>query len=352
MATRVAAERGETSPGEKYVGYMVRGESAVCPSTRLLFCTTGILLRQLQAENALQNITHIIIDEVHERQLDTDVLLGVLKKALSNNDNLTIILMSATMNSRVIASYWGQNTPRMHIPGFTYPVQDKMLEDVLRLTRYIPPKKKKSNFSKNKVESRETFETFNEKENLSLEPEDQLHDDAFSKFSIDELVDRVDSSTIDYEMLAILIRSLLNNKNPSDNGSILVFLPGAPEIKKAEKAIVKIVQTREKMRLIPLHGGLQSKDQNLCFSTTPYGVTKIILSTVSFISICLCHQIFLIQIKYTFIIKNVAQTSITIPDCTVVSNCAYEDIFKFILMPLLLKRLLIPAEKNRVPLTQ
>lgn len=67
VATRVANERGEAQPGKESVGYVVRGDSAMCDRTRLLFCTTGVLLRQLQSKGALENITHIVVDEVHER---------------------------------------------------------------------------------------------------------------------------------------------------------------------------------------------------------------------------------------------------------------------------------------------
>ncbi len=51
--------------------------------------------------------------------------------------------MSATMDADRFAAYWGADTPRMHIPGFTHPVKDYVLEDVLELTGYIPPKKGK-----------------------------------------------------------------------------------------------------------------------------------------------------------------------------------------------------------------
>jgi ATP-dependent RNA helicase DHX57 len=75
VAARVANERGESQPGKESVGYVVRGDSAMCAKSRLVFSTTGVLLRQLQNEGALDNITHIIVDEVHERHLDSDVLL-------------------------------------------------------------------------------------------------------------------------------------------------------------------------------------------------------------------------------------------------------------------------------------
>jgi len=63
VATRVAEERGESQPGTGSVGYVVRGDSAICNRSRLVFCTTGVLLRQLQNEGALDCVTHIVIDE-------------------------------------------------------------------------------------------------------------------------------------------------------------------------------------------------------------------------------------------------------------------------------------------------
>lgn len=84
-------------------------------SCRLLFCTTGVLLRQLQSEGALDCITTIVIDEVHERHLDTDILLAILKA--TRPKHLRVVLMSATMDADRFAAYWGKNTPRMHIPG-------------------------------------------------------------------------------------------------------------------------------------------------------------------------------------------------------------------------------------------
>ena len=141
VADRVANERGEAQPGNGSVGYTVRGDSKISKGCRLLFCTTGILLRQLQSEGALDAITTIVIDEVHERHLDTDILLAILKE--TRPPHLRVVLMSATMDADRFAAYWGENTPRMHIPGFTHPVKDFTLEDVLHVTGYIPPKKGK-----------------------------------------------------------------------------------------------------------------------------------------------------------------------------------------------------------------
>ena len=94
VANRVATERNESSPGQQSIGYVVRGDHAISHQTRLLFCTTGVLLRHLQSKHALDCITHIVVDEVHERQLDTDVLLGILKDGLTNVPHLKVVLMS------------------------------------------------------------------------------------------------------------------------------------------------------------------------------------------------------------------------------------------------------------------
>jgi len=300
VANRVADERGEASPGKASVGHVVRGDVAMCNSTRLMFCTTGVLLRQLQSEGALECVTHIVVDEVHERHLDTDVLLGVLKTCLVSNPHLKVVLMSATMDADRFAAYWGTNTPRMHIPGFTYPVEDYTLEDVLQLTGYIPPKKGKKNknrrFNNNsrgrggKKSPWADSEWSDEERDDGAEEEDASMSDSLATNSsgktnpqapsipIEDLVKRVDESNIDYDLIANLVGSLLQSKKANDDGSFLVFLPGALEISKAEDAVRRIVRNAPVL-ILPLHGGLQSKDQQRVFSKADRGVTKVILST-------------------------------------------------------------------------
>jgi len=330
VANRVADERGEESPGKASVGYVVRGDVAMCNSTRLVFCTTGVLLRQLQSEGALECVTHIVVDEVHERHLDTDVLLGVLKTCLASNPHLKVVLMSATMDADRFAEYWGANTPRIHIPGFTYPVSDFDLEDVLQLTGYIPPKKGKkkknrrfNNYNRGgggggKKSPWADSEWSDEEEGDDAEEEDASMADSLATNSsgktnpqapsipIEDLVKRVDEANIDYDLIANLVGSLLQRKEATDDGSILVFLPGAPEIAKAEDAVRRIVRNAP-ILILPLHGGLQPKDQQRVFAKAERGMTKVILST------------------------NVAETSITIPDCgsnTSHSTCSlFHDIF-------------------------
>lgn len=79
------------------VGYHIRLESKTSSETVLTYCTSGILLRMLSDESTFPLITHIILDEIHERELNTDYLLIVLKQALQNRPSLKVVLMSATM---------------------------------------------------------------------------------------------------------------------------------------------------------------------------------------------------------------------------------------------------------------
>lgn len=77
VAERVASERNEKVGN--VVGYQIRLESKTSAMTRLLFCTTGILLRRLESDPDMALVTHVIVDEVHERSEESDFLLMILK---------------------------------------------------------------------------------------------------------------------------------------------------------------------------------------------------------------------------------------------------------------------------------
>ena len=168
MADRIASERGE-KVGQT-VGYQIRLESRVSPRTLLTFCTNGVLLRTLMgsgpytsdvdedtgsdmskvhwAPSALASVTHIIIDEVHERDRFSDFLLTVLRDALCSFPSLKLILMSATIDVKKFSSYF-LNTQHIHVPGKIYPVKQIFLEDVLLLTNYNNAKSKSAKSNNN-----------------------------------------------------------------------------------------------------------------------------------------------------------------------------------------------------------
>ncbi len=125
VAERVAAERNEGTVGSNMVGYQIRMESRTCNFTRLLFCTTGILLRRLGSDPDLDCVSHVVVDEVHERSEEADFLLMVLRDLLARRKDLKVILMSATLNADMFADYFGgpKAVPVIEIPGRTFPVE-------------------------------------------------------------------------------------------------------------------------------------------------------------------------------------------------------------------------------------
>jgi len=124
VAERVAAERGEAIGGT--VGYTIRLESKVSSATKLLFCTTGILLKRLEDDPLLSKVTHVFVDEVHERSIESDFLLMVLRDLLGRRtEPLKVVLMSATLDADLFHRYFaarGQPAPAVSFPGRTFPV--------------------------------------------------------------------------------------------------------------------------------------------------------------------------------------------------------------------------------------
>jgi hypothetical protein len=93
VAERVADEMCEESIG-KLVGYQIRLEAKRSSATRLLFCTTGIILRRLVEDPSLSGISHVVVDEVHERQWQIDVLLVALRSLIAGaRPDLKVILV-------------------------------------------------------------------------------------------------------------------------------------------------------------------------------------------------------------------------------------------------------------------
>lgn len=142
VADRVSEERGEPGPGKKnsVVGYSVRFDSATTRSSRLVFCTTGILLRRLSSDPALASLSHIIVDEVHERTMQSDFLIAMLKDLVRLRRNagmpLKVVLMSATLNAEMISEYF-EGCPVLHASGRNFPVRHLFLEDVYDMTQYV-----------------------------------------------------------------------------------------------------------------------------------------------------------------------------------------------------------------------
>jgi HrpA-like RNA helicase len=263
VAERIAAERaervGETS------GYSIKLEKRMSSKTRILLCTTGVLLRRLQCDPDLASVSHIFVDEVHERDLNTDFLIIILRDLLARRKNLKLVLMSATLNADAFSKYFS-GCPIVNIPGRTHPVKENRLEDILELTGYQvrdgsdysmktddlkPPKKSKSSLQK-------------------------LYHPKYSKSTINAL-SMLNEDVINYELVASLLEHIVMNE---DEGAILVFMPGLMEITKTiEEVYKKEVFQSNKVRIYPLHSSLTTAEQIAIFEVPPNGVRKVVIST-------------------------------------------------------------------------
>ena len=113
IAARSAARRLATldgSPLGDRVGYTVRGESRTSPGTVVEFVTPGILLRRLLADPGLDGVDAVVLDEVHERGLETDLLLGMLSEVGQLREELILVAMSATLDAQRFAALLGQTS--------------------------------------------------------------------------------------------------------------------------------------------------------------------------------------------------------------------------------------------------
>ncbi|KAI1428260.1 P-loop containing nucleoside triphosphate hydrolase protein [Xylaria sp. FL1777] len=119
VAKRVAEEM-EVKLGST-VGYAIRFEDCTSKDTVIKYMTDGVLLRESLNERDLDRYSCVIMDEAHERALNTDVLLGLFNKILQRRRDLKLIVTSATMNSKRFSDFFG-GAPEFTIPGRTFPV--------------------------------------------------------------------------------------------------------------------------------------------------------------------------------------------------------------------------------------
>ncbi|KAF2687908.1 P-loop containing nucleoside triphosphate hydrolase protein [Lentithecium fluviatile CBS 122367] len=119
VAKRVAEEMG-TKLGHK-VGYSIRFEDKTSEQTRLKYMTDGMLLRELMGDPSLNSYSSVIIDEAHERSINTDILCAILKDHARANPDFRLIVSSATMNAQAFSKYF-DDAPIFNVPGSTFPV--------------------------------------------------------------------------------------------------------------------------------------------------------------------------------------------------------------------------------------
>ena len=204
-AARVASELGEEPGG--VVGYEVRFDRRVGPGTRLVFVTLGVLARRLREDRTLRGVSVVVLDEFHERQLDGDLCLALLRDA---REDLKLVVMSATLDAKEVAAYLG-DCPVVSSPGRAHPV--------------------------NVVHATEA-----DRRPLAAQV-----------------------ATAAYAATA-----------QGTDGDVLVFLPGAGEIRRAGESCQELAKKRE-LDIVTLHGDLGPREQDR--AVMPGKRRKIILST-------------------------------------------------------------------------
>lgn len=208
-ARRIASELGE--PVGETVGYTVRFEDIGGPRTKIRFLTEGIMARRLQSDPRLEGVSAVILDEFHERHLQTDLVLALLYRLQrTERSDLRILVMSATLEGASVAQYLGLESP-LEVAGRQYEVR------------------------------------------------------------IDHLP-RPDQRPL-AEQVKTALASLLDE---GLSGDVLVFLPGALEIRRAAEACAGLAAAHN-LLIVPLHGDLSMEAQDL--AVRPALQRKVVLST-------------------------------------------------------------------------
>eukprot|EP00102_Acyrthosiphon_pisum_P022829 XP_016660039.1 PREDICTED: dosage compensation regulator-like isoform X3 [Acyrthosiphon pisum] len=284
IADRVAFERKEDIGLS--VGYSVRFDSIFPRSTgAILFCTVGVLLRKL--ENGMRGISHVIVDEIHERGVNSDFLMVVLKDMVYNYPDLRVIFMSATINTAMFSKYFNC-CPVIDIKGRCYPVKEYFLEDIVQVLNYQPTPDIKKRMNKD-YDDEYVIDAQDHEENCNLLVSDDYPPEVKSKVAL------ISEKYVDFEIIEALLTHIEIKMNIP--GAVLIFLPGWTLISALQKYLTeKQFFASSKFCVLPLHSQLPCADQRRVFEPVPSGVRKVILST------------------------NIAETSITIDDVVFVIN--------------------------------
>ncbi|KAF2323819.1 hypothetical protein GH714_042404 [Hevea brasiliensis] len=262
VAARISSERGENL-GET-VGYQIRLEAKRSAQTRLLFCTTGVLLRQLVQDPDLTGVSHLLVDEIHERGMNEDFLLIILHDLLPRRPDLRLILMSATINANLFSKYFGN-------PNYSY---TGILSVLNMQLSYLSSSFVCSFVWDVDIDSK--YKNYSASTRLSLE--------AWS------------GSPLDLGLVEAAIEFICLHEG---DGAILVFLTGWDEISKLLDRIKgnKLLGDQSKFLVLPLHGSMPTINQREIFDRPPPNKRKIVLAT------------------------NIAESSITIDDVVYVVDC-------------------------------
>ncbi|KAG5479137.1 hypothetical protein LSCM1_02990 [Leishmania martiniquensis] len=281
VAQRVAAERGEAS-GDS-CGYVIRFENMTSANTRIIYQTTGILLRRLHSEPELKGVACVIVDEVHERDVETDFCLLLLRDRLRAQEEhpgryplqLKLVVMSATVQVDALVSYFsgyngGRNIPLITIPGTLFPVKEFFLEDVLRKVGAPASAAPAMRLVANR--KRETQRDAGAPEAVgNAVLYEQLKSVVFDTF------DRDVEGLVPYDLVCTLIKKI-HDESRSRAESILVFLPGWAAISSIANRLKRSQFARE-LSILMLHSSLTTAEQQRVFDRPPKHYRKVVLAS-------------------------------------------------------------------------
>ncbi len=203
------------------IGYKMRFADVTDERTKIKIMTDGILLQELKLDPYLSKYSIIMVDEAHERSLDIDFILGLLKRILKARHDFKVIISSATINTELFSKYF-DNCPIIKIESIPFPVT--LIFDPLPI-------------------------------NASTENQEA-----------EELL---------YEKITEITERVITEKR---KGGILVFLPGERSIKNCIERLSKERWYR-KLMIVPLYGRLSKEEQDRVFLSPPFGKKKMVIST-------------------------------------------------------------------------
>ncbi|MDR0403411.1 MAG: ATP-dependent RNA helicase [Treponema sp.] len=239
----IARQLGFKEPGESGcpVGFKMRFEDRTNPGTRIKIMTDGILLQEMKLDPWLSKYGVMVIDEAHERSLNIDFILGLLKRVLEARKEFKVVVSSATINAEVFSEYFGE-CPVVKIEAQNYPVT--LIYDPPLLTAEAAPRGR-SGEDRGRAENRPGGVSGNLAEEALL-------------VKIETIVERI-----------------VSEKRPGD---ILIFLPGEKMIKDCMSRLV-FSSLGNFLYILPLYGRLGREEQERVFDEAPAGKIKVVIST-------------------------------------------------------------------------
>jgi ATP-dependent RNA helicase DHX29 len=292
-------------------------DASTTADTKLLFCTTGILLRKLIGDPLLSSVSHVVIDEVHERTVQSDLLLAMIRnivykrKLNSSLAPLKLVLMSATIDTTLLSAYL-DHCPVLSVGGRTFEVKQNYLEDVYEMVDYQldqdnPASHRLRSENLNVLVSSQTKDKtiragwgddIDKDEVLNPEYNPDSYYDYSSRTRRNLM--RLNEEKIDYELIQTLLVHIDDN---FEEGAVLVFLLGMAEINNLYDQLVSSYHFGKNQNkrdwVMPLHSNISPEEQRRVFKNPPRGIRKFVLAT------------------------NIAETSITIDDIVYVLDAGH-----------------------------